>query len=109
MKRAYKAYFQVTLGDQEKKWPPYIVCHNREEMLRDRIKGKRKGLPFGILMVWCEPKEHLTDCYFCLVNTKGIGKKNRLNISYHNIPTAIRPVLNSDEFPPSLFNDFCVF
>ena len=85
VKRAYKAYFQVPLGDQEKIWAPHIVCHNCEKMLRDWTKGKRKGLPFGIAMVLREPKEHLTDCYFCLVNTKGIGTKNRLNISYPRI------------------------
>ena len=75
-------------------------------MLWDWTKGKRKGLPFGIPIVWREPKEHLTNCYFCLVNTKGIGKKNRLNISCPNIPSAIRSVLHSDEFPPPVFNDF---
>ena len=77
-----------------------------EEMLRDWTKGKRKGLLFGVPMVWREPKEHLTDCYFCLVNTKGIGKKNRQNFSYPCIPLAIRPVLNFDEFPPPVFNGF---
>ena len=46
VKRAYKAYFQVPLGDQDKKWAPHIVCHNCEEMLRDWTKGKRKGLRF---------------------------------------------------------------
>ena len=57
-------------------------------------------------MVWREPKEHLTDCYFCLVNTKGIGKKNRPNISYPSIPSAMQPVLPSDEFSPPVFNGF---
>ena len=57
-------------------------------------------------MVWREPKEQLTDCYFCLVNTKGIGKKNRLNISYPSIPSAILPVLHSHKFPPPVFNGF---
>ena len=75
-------------------------------MFCDWTKGKRKGLPFGIPMVWREPKEHLADCYFCLVNTKGIGKKNRQNFSYPSIPSAIRPVLHSDEFPLPVFNGF---
>ena len=78
-------------------------------MLRDWTKGKRKGLPFGIPMVWRKPKEHLTDCYFCLVNTKGIGKKDRLNISFPSFPSAIRPVLHSDEFPTPVFNGFVSF
>ena len=106
VKRAYKPYFQVPLGDQNKKWAPHIVCHICEEMLRNWTKGKRKGLPFGVPMLWREPKEHLTDCYFCLVNTKSIGKKNRQNFSYPSIPLAIRPVLHSDEFPLPLFNGF---
>ena len=106
MKRAYKAYFQVPLGNQEKKWVPHIVCHNCEEILWNWTKGKQKSLPFGITMVWHVPKEHFTDCYFCLVNTKGIGKKNQLNISYPNIPSTIRFVLHSDEFHPQAFNGF---
>ena len=43
VKRAYKAYFEVYLGDQEEQWAPHVVLHNCEEMLRDRTKGKRKG------------------------------------------------------------------
>ena len=57
-------------------------------------------------MVWHEPKEHLTDCYFCLVSTKVIGKKNWQNFSHPSIPSAIRPNLHSDEFPPPVFNGF---
>ena len=86
---AYKTYFEVPLGNQDKKWVPHIVCHNCEEMLRDWTKGKRKGLPFGIPMVWREPKDHISDCYFCIVNTKGIGKKNRHMVTYPSIPSSI--------------------
>ena len=56
--------------------------------------------------MWHELKGHLTDCYFCFVNTKGIGKKNRLNISYSSISSAIQPVLHSNKFPPPVFNGF---
>ena len=104
VKRAYKAYFQVPLGDQDKKWAPHIVCHNCEEMLRDWTKGKRKGL----LTFWCIYGVAWTEgaSHFCLVNTKGIGKKNRQNFSYPSIPSAIRSVLHSDEFPPPVINGF---
>ena len=57
-------------------------------------------------MVWREPKDHLNDCYFCMVNLKEIGKKNRQRFSNPSIPSAIRPVPHSDEFPPPVFNDF---
>ena len=44
-----------------------------------------------------------------MINTKGIEKKNRQNISYSCIPSAIRPVLHSGEFPPPVYNDFASF
>ena len=55
VKRACKAYFSISLGDQDKKWSSHIMCHNCEEMLHDWTKGKRKGLPFGVPMVWRKP------------------------------------------------------
>ena len=79
---------------------------NCEEMLRDWTKERRKGLPFGVPMVWRELKDHLNDCFVCMVNTKGIGKKNRQNIFYPNIPSELRPVLHSEEFSPPVFNGF---
>ncbi|XP_066198436.1 uncharacterized protein [Saccopteryx leptura] len=104
--RAYIAYFQVPLRDQDKNWAPHIVCHSCEEMLRDWTKGKRKGMPFGIPMVWREPKDHNSDCYFCLIHTKGIGKKKRHMIAYPNIPSAIRPIPHSETLPVPVFNGF---
>ena len=75
-------------------------------MLRDWTKGKRKRLPFSIPMTWREPTNHKTDCYFCLVNTKGIEKKNRHKISYPSIPSAIQPTLHSDELQIPVFKGF---
>jgi len=77
VKRAYKAYFEFSPCDHDKKWAPHIACHNCIDMLRDWTKRKGKGLPFGVPMVWREPKDHLIGCYSCVVNTKGIGKKKR--------------------------------
>ena len=77
VKRSYRAYFGLTLGDQDKKWAPHTVSLNCEEMQCDWTKGKCKGLPFGILMTRWEPKYHTTDCYFCLVNTKKCWQEKR--------------------------------
>ena len=57
-------------------------------------------------MVCREPKEHLTDCYFCFGKHKRYWKENLLNICHPCIPSAIGPVLHSDEFPPPVFNGF---
>ena len=103
VKRAYNAYSGFILRDLDKKWTPNIVCHNCEEVQCDWTKGKRKNLPFGIPKTWREPKDHTTECYFYLVNTKEVGKKNGHKIHYSNIPSATRPSLLSDELPIPVF------
>ncbi|KAI6658265.1 hypothetical protein LOD99_15536 [Oopsacas minuta] len=57
-------------------------------------------------MVWREPQDHTTDCYFCMVNTKGVGKKSRQTLTYPSIPSAIRPVPHSDRLLPPVFSGF---
>src|SRR5215469_15139473 len=62
-------------------------------------RGKRKSMPFAVPMVWREPKDHVTDCYFCLTNISGFSGKNKHKIKYPDLPSAIRPVPHSDELP----------
>ncbi|GBM16121.1 hypothetical protein AVEN_163143-1 [Araneus ventricosus] len=50
-------------------------------------------------MVWREPKNHSDDCYFCNCNVKGFNLKNKKQISYPNIPSAIRPVPHGPGIP----------
>ncbi|KAK1803906.1 hypothetical protein P4O66_003848 [Electrophorus voltai] len=55
------------------------------------MNGKRKSMPFAISMVWREPSNHITGCYFCMVPpvSGGITKKKKWTIAYPNIPSAI--------------------
>ena len=43
-------------------------------------------------MIWREPKDHYNDCYFCVVNTAGFSSKNKHQIVYPNLDSAMRPV-----------------
>ena len=97
LKKLYLAYFGVHLGDQDKSWAPHIACHTCREHLRQWSQGTRKGLSFGIPMVWREPTNHLDNCYFCLPNIKGFGNKNKKHIRYHDLEFARRPVSHSAE------------
>ncbi|KAL4125789.1 hypothetical protein QTP88_010029 [Uroleucon formosanum] len=56
-------------------------------------------MPFAIPMVWREQKNHYNDCYFCNVNVNGFSKKNKHNINYPNLDSAIRPVIHSASLP----------
>ncbi|XP_064117706.1 uncharacterized protein LOC135223132 [Macrobrachium nipponense] len=103
VKKAYQAYFGVKLGDQDKPFAPHICCKTCAENLRDWRNKKRKcmpfgvpmvwkSMPFGVPMVWREGKDHVTDSYFCMTNLKGINRKNKHNVQYPDVPSAIKPV-----------------
>ena len=53
-------------------------------------------------MIWREPKDHIQDCYFCLVNVKGFSRKHRTKISYPNLDSAPRPVPHDASMPAPL-------
>ncbi|QQP52960.1 Uncharacterized protein FKW44_005268 [Caligus rogercresseyi] len=76
VKRAYKAYFDMKLGDQDKSWAPHMVCKTCVESLRGWTNGKLK-LKFAVPMVWREPKNHFDDCYFCLNDMTGFKKPRK--------------------------------
>uniref|UniRef100_A0A6P7FIP8 Uncharacterized protein LOC114329810 n=1 Tax=Diabrotica virgifera virgifera TaxID=50390 RepID=A0A6P7FIP8_DIAVI len=106
VRQTYFAYFKVKLGDQDKVWAPHKVCKQCVEGLRMWTNGKRAKLPFSILMIWREPKDHSSDCYFCIVKTSGYNKKNKCKIEYPSLLSAIRPVPHSAEIPVPAFNEF---
>jgi len=99
IKKAYKLYFGCDLGDQDKKWAPHICCISCSRGLRKWLAGSAVCMPFAVPMVWREPKDHTTDCYFCLTQTAGYSSKNKNRIVYPNLPSAIRPVPHSDSLP----------
>ena len=104
IRRAYHAYFGIKLGDQDKAWAPHMVCKACTETLRGWTNGKR-SLNFGIPMVWREPTNHVTDCYFCTVDVTGINRKNRGNLKYRDLQSARRPVAHCDEIPVPIFGE----
>ena len=55
-------------------------------------------------MVWREPKNHHDDCYFCMVNIKGINRNNKRKWIYPDLESARRPVPHSDEVPIPMFD-----
>ena len=72
IKKLYHLYFEVKIGDQDKEWAPHIVCTTCTNALSKWSKGKQEKMQFGVPMVWREPLDHISDCYFCLVDsTKG--------------------------------------
>ena len=56
-------------------------------------------------MVWREPRNHVSDCYFCAIDVTGINRKNRkiLKYRYPDLESARRPVAHSDECPVPVY------
>lgn len=99
VKQAYRAYFGIKLGDQDKSWAPHTVCKYCIECLRLWSKGKKKAMPFAIPMVWREPKNHGDDCYFCSCSVQGYNSSNKKDIVYPDLPSARRPVAHGPDLP----------
>ena len=66
-------------------------------------------MPFAVPMIWREPKDHCSDCYFCLTpKVLGMTTSKKRSVAYPNIPSAIRPVPHGPDLPvpkpPSVWN-----
>ena len=99
LSKIYKFYFGCPLGDQDKTWAPHIICTSCSSGLRDWLHKRKTAFSFAIPMVWREPKDHVTDCYFCIVNTTGFSSKNRHKIVYPDLDSAMRPVPHDPSLP----------
>ena len=56
-------------------------------------------------MIWREPKDHVTDCSFCLTKIEGVNAKNKSKIISQNLPSGIRPVAHCDEIPIPIYKE----
>ena len=65
VKKCYELYFGCKVGDQDKNWAPHICCLTCVKRLTDWTTGSRH-MNFAIPMVWREPQDHSSDCYFCI-------------------------------------------
>ena len=95
----YLAYFQMNLGNQDKYWDPHIIYQTCLANLSACGNGKRKSMGFLIPMIWRDPKDHVTDFYFCLVITNGFNGKNKAVIKYPNLQSAMLPITDCNEIP----------
>lgn len=99
VEKAYHAYFGLKLGQHLRPFAPHICCKTCVENLRDWSTKKRKSMPFATPMMWREGKDHITDCYFCLTNLKGINRKNKHHVKYPDVPSVTKPVSHSSNLP----------
>ena len=102
LKTTYHFYFDCQVGNQDKDWVLKFCCTTCYSSLTIWLKDNHKSMSFAVPLVWCEPRCHLTDCYFCMTSTVEFSYKNRHAILYPNIPSALRPVAQNESLPISV-------
>ena len=58
------------------------------------VEQEKEIMPFVVSMIWREPTDHTSNCYFCMVPPvgKGVSKNQKWALHYPNILSAICPV-----------------
>ncbi|XP_076340714.1 uncharacterized protein LOC143241082 [Tachypleus tridentatus] len=97
MCEAYKVYFRH-VGDQDKSWTPHFTCEHCKKTLEGWYRGEKRAMKFAIPRIWCEPTDHSSNCYFCMMNpSKHQAGKNASAIMYPDLPSFITSVPHCPE------------
>ena len=99
VKKPQRDYIGVKLGDQDNPFATHVCFKTWVKNLRDLRNSERKRMSFAIPLVWRDGKDHITDCYFCMINLKGIYHKNKHDVQYPDVPSAIRPIPHCPVLP----------
>ena len=93
LKKAYELYFDSKL-DLCKSWAPGIFCSTCASILSGWLRNSATNttMPFGVPMIWREPRNHTDDCYFCMTSIQGFSFKTRKLISYPNMRSVSKPL-----------------
>jgi len=97
--KCYRAYFGFDIRNQDKYWVPHMCCTSCHKNLSEWFNGKKKEMPFGQPMLWREPKDHVSDCYFCLTKVKGFSTKSKHMIKYAEVSSVTKPIPHSKSLP----------
>ncbi|XP_076362941.1 uncharacterized protein LOC143253262 [Tachypleus tridentatus] len=100
MCEAYKSYFGMPVGDQDKPWAPQFTCEHWKKTLEGWYRGEKRAMKFTIPRIWREPTDHSSNCYFCMVDpSKRRAGKNESAIIYPDLPSSIALVPHCPELP----------
>ena len=88
VKDSYIKKFQSNISDLKKNWTPNICCNSC------RLGFNDKNFTMETPMIWREPKDHTSDCYFCSVdlpNFRSVINASKCFNYPQNIESAILP------------------
>lgn len=63
-------------------------------------RGEKRNMKFAVPRIWREPKDHVGDCYFCVVNPAKRRKgKNAKPIEYPDLASSSASISHSPQLP----------
>ncbi|GFQ65467.1 uncharacterized protein TNCT_323981 [Trichonephila clavata] len=66
VKTAYFLYFGIKVVELDKPWAQHVCCNFCSERMRVWLGGITRAMQFSVPIVWCEPTNHVDNCYFCM-------------------------------------------
>ena len=94
---AYRPYFGMDIGDQDKFWAPHVICGRCRSNLEGWLRGSGRFMLFAVPRVWRESQNSYDDCYFCMINISKHHKvRGRRAMTNPSRRSTIAPVPNSD-------------
>lgn len=90
LEEAYKRCFGFSMANLDKPWTPdhcCIACHHN---ILGFESGKHK-LQFSVPAIWREPRDHISDCYFCIMTIGSYTKKSKGKIQYRHVSSLDPP------------------
>lgn len=85
--------FNLSSESLKNSWVPQSICTTCMCKLRSWDTGNSSAKIFSSPMLWRQPRNHDTDCYFCLCNTTGFNNKNAHLVRYPSVSSVTFPVL----------------
>lgn len=81
----YIECFDIQINDPVYLWTPQIIYSSCKSGLERWKKGDQTAKRFESSMLWRQPQNHDTDCYFCLCNISRINSKKIKSWPYPNV------------------------
>lgn len=99
IQEAYQLYFKLSSNNGKRSFIPNFCCIKCKSSLLAWMRGSVKRMGFAVPMIWREPTDHVSDCYFCVTETFGYSKQSKSQIKYPAVNSVSKPVPHDDDHP----------
>jgi hypothetical protein len=86
--------------DKDRSRAPHICCVTCVKFPTEWVNISRQ-MPFAVPMIWRQPRDRSSYCYFRFTNITGVTSKSKHTVKYPDFPSALRHIPHSQELSVS--------